>query len=385
MPHAFKPNKTKFDIKPYINRTAYGGAPEGIYGFNSDKTKFILTPYLNGTVTTAVPNGVYCFNDDGTKYDLGGMVFVQKVAKPTLSKSSVTYTGKDIDAPIRGFDNKKMVMSGHTSGKYTGYYTTKISLRDGYIWTDGTSDPVSLNWEIEAAKIAKPYLSQTEYEYTGNTITPTIYGFDSSKMVMSGSEYASEKGDYEIRVYPKTGYMWDDGTTGTIVLSWIIKEYKAELVEGQWYNMAGYKWIVEKVYTNDAIIQSAYITSGAFPGYVANNNNPYPYSYSDLTEYNATLKNLYNAIKKMEYNYGIGVPSSDSVLSNEHLITAYKETLKSSPQGVWFSDVSYPNALYYAKDFRVGSKGQQYNCGISANFDIDLSKITVSGNVITPK
>ena len=67
--------------------------------------------------------------------------------KPSVS-GNYPYNGTEQSVKLKGFDPDKMTLSGTTSATYPGTYTAKVSLKDGYKWTDGTTDDVNVTWQI---------------------------------------------------------------------------------------------------------------------------------------------------------------------------------------------------------------------------------------------
>lgn len=62
--------------------------------------------------------------------------------------------------------------------------------------------------------------------YTGSRqyVTSILEGYDSSKMTLGGTQYATNAGSYNLTVTPKSGYYWDDAGTdsSTKTIPWSI-------------------------------------------------------------------------------------------------------------------------------------------------------------------
>ena len=80
--------------------------------------------------------------------------------------------------------------------------------------------------EIAKKKIAKPSISPTSYVYNGSEKTPTITGFDSTLMTMTGTESATNVGTYTITIGLKDieNTEWSNGTITNVTLTWKIKK-----------------------------------------------------------------------------------------------------------------------------------------------------------------
>ena len=65
--------------------------------------------------------------------------------------------------------------------------------------------------------------------YNGKAQSPTIYGYDSNKMTMSGVTSGTNVDTYHITFTPKSGYEWDDGTSEAKGISWAIAKAAGSL------------------------------------------------------------------------------------------------------------------------------------------------------------
>lgn len=63
----------------------------------------------------------------------------------------------------------------------------------------------------------------TNLTYNGTAQSPTIYGYDSNKMTMSGVTSGTDIGTYQITFTPKSGYEWSDGSSDTKNVNWTIE------------------------------------------------------------------------------------------------------------------------------------------------------------------
>lgn len=189
----------------------------------------------------------------------------------------------------------------------------------------------------------------------------------------------------------------------------------ASLTPGETYSFGGFNWICAELFNDYAVLQSENITSGWWPGYTMSKfgNGAY-YGNSidgqDISDYDTTMTNLFNAIKNSEYanaSYGdglylisktmIGATGSGDEYGGSIVKTdtqaryynAIKKGLDSTQKTTWFGDV-YPAtwawAIYY-NQYRITSAFQDNtNRNIAPAFNVDLSKINVSeNNVITVK
>ena len=100
-------------------------------------------------------------------------------------------SGETIEVPVPSvtqfdYDGEEKVLltdgEGYTvsNNKKTdaGEYTAVVTLKKGYKWSDGTTDPINIAWTIKRQDITiEVTLAITEYKYTGYTIEPeyTVY------------------------------------------------------------------------------------------------------------------------------------------------------------------------------------------------------------------
>lgn len=72
---------------------------------------------------------------------------LEPVNIPTIT-SNPAYIGSSVQPTISGYTGEKMEQSGVTGAIMPGTYTIIFSLKDGYVWSDGTLDSKSVNWQI---------------------------------------------------------------------------------------------------------------------------------------------------------------------------------------------------------------------------------------------
>ena len=100
-------------------------------------------------------------------------------------------SGETIDVPVPSvtqfvYDGEAKVLltdgEGYTvsnnKNTFAGEYTAVVTLKKGYKWSDGTTDPINIPWTIKRQDITiEVTLGKTTYECTGYTIEPeyTVY------------------------------------------------------------------------------------------------------------------------------------------------------------------------------------------------------------------
>ena len=118
-------------------------------------------------------------------------------------------SGETIDVPVPSdtqfvYDGEAKVLltdgEGYTvsNNKYfdAGEYTAVVTLKKGFKWSDGTTDPINIAWTIKRQDITiEVTLAKTTYKYSGYTIEPeyTVYRTTPTGNVeLPRSEYKGE-------------------------------------------------------------------------------------------------------------------------------------------------------------------------------------------------
>ncbi len=194
------------------------------------------------------------------------------VEKPIPNE--LTYNGQ-LQYPFNESILHNIAVSGDINGINAGKYTAILSLDEGMGWTDGTSDPITIDWEIKKASVPKPTIDLTEYEYDGNGNydstcykLPVISGFDEYIMSKSGNGLVKQyrAGTYGIifTLNDPDSCTWDDGSIEDYVVSWTIKPKVAKIpvvADGNFtYNGTAQSAVVDNV---DDKIMSASGDTGA--------------------------------------------------------------------------------------------------------------------------
>lgn len=97
-------------------------------------------------------------------------------------------SGETIDVPVPSvtqfvYDGEAKVLLTVTGGEgytvsnnkntFAGEYTAVVTLKKGYKWSDGTTDPINIAWTIKRQDVTiEVTLTKTKYECTGYTIEP---------------------------------------------------------------------------------------------------------------------------------------------------------------------------------------------------------------------
>lgn len=181
-------------------------------------------------------------------------------------------------------------------------------------------------------------------------------------------------------------------------------DVQADISVGSTYSFGGYDWIAAEASGNKVVLQSKGVTSGVWPGYKIWGNNGYYGSDidgRDISSYDTKTQNLYNDIKYAEYGssglYLVSNSKAGQTSAGNQGSGYYWQALKEAAANyssfgagsnfcAWLGTV---NGSDYA--WCVNSSGnvsyhysQNGSCVVAPAFNLDKSKVTVSGNNILP-
>ena len=98
----------------------------------------------------------------------------ETIAVPVPPVTQFVYDG---EAKVLLADGEGYTVSNNKN-TFAGEYTAVVTLKKGYKWLDGTTDPINIPWTIKRQDVTiEVTLTKTTYEWTGYTIEPeyTVY------------------------------------------------------------------------------------------------------------------------------------------------------------------------------------------------------------------
>lgn len=137
--------------------------------------------------------------------------------KPSVPTSAFTY---DATEKVVVPESKYYTVEGTSSAKLPGSYKVTVTLKDGYAWKDGTTDPIEFTWNIKALQTKKP-VAVSGLAYNGKNQTGVKAGKGYN---LAGTYTAKNVGSYKAKVLLAEGYEWSDGTTDPLTLTWSINK-----------------------------------------------------------------------------------------------------------------------------------------------------------------
>lgn len=151
-----------------------------------------------------------------------------EVEKPSITNTEFNYNSGTHSPTIHGFDEGVMAyMNGSVNSAVdAGIYQILVDLKDkkNYVWDNGNSDMVSLEWIVHGKPVDEPYLNQNVFLYDGAIHNPNIMGFKSVSMTRNGEISSSDIGEHTIIISLLPNYEWSSGGFDDLVLSWYIGE-----------------------------------------------------------------------------------------------------------------------------------------------------------------
>ncbi len=141
---------------------------------------------------------------------------------------ALVYNGSSQTPMWNGFDTEKLTIGGQTSGTNAGTYTATFTPKEGFKWSDGSTDAVSVTWTIGRASVTIPSQSGS-LTYNGSSQTPSWSNYDSNKLTIGGTTSDTNAGTYSATFTPKSNYQWSDGTTSAKTVNWSIGKASGSL------------------------------------------------------------------------------------------------------------------------------------------------------------
>ena len=119
--------------------------------------------------------GEYDITIDPNKNEVDfSIVSGEAIEVPVPSVTQFVYDG---EAKVLLTDGEGYTVSNNNN-TFAGEYTAVVTLKKGYKWSDGTTDPINIPWTIKRQDVTiEVTLTKTTYECTGYTIEPeyTVY------------------------------------------------------------------------------------------------------------------------------------------------------------------------------------------------------------------
>ncbi|HJJ48046.1 MAG TPA: hypothetical protein O0X39_03510 [Methanocorpusculum sp.] len=182
------------------------------------------TAVYAGTYTAAASlSSNYKWSDGTTESKTIPWEIARKPVNTPTPVPDLVYTGETQTGVMFGTG---YTITGNT-GKESGTYTASASLLNtNYAWSDGTTEPKTIPWEIARKPVNIPA-----------AVTGLVYNEETQTGVPSGTGYtitgntAVDAGTYTAVASPDANYKWSDGTTESKSIPWEIAKKSVTIPE----------------------------------------------------------------------------------------------------------------------------------------------------------
>ena len=182
----------------------------------------------NGIISLRYPTSTEW--DDGSTESLNFPWAILPIIakKPKASPLKWQYDGKEHAPAITPISQLGVNVTGTFRSTNAGKFKITFSLMDkstkSVSWEDGTYDDITFEWEITKVPVTKPRLIRNRFVYSGGEHRPVIVGINDDLMILAGTRYAVEYGNYHIyaRLKDPTNYCWTDGSSADLDMIWRI-------------------------------------------------------------------------------------------------------------------------------------------------------------------
>ncbi len=114
-------------------------------------------------------------------------LLLDEIAKVPTPESNLTYNGKTQIGVVSG---DGYTLTGN-SAINAGRYTATATLNEGYVWSDGSSNPKSIEWEISPAILTVKYAGERIQYGTNPSLKLEVTGFVGGESALSLSGYTA--------------------------------------------------------------------------------------------------------------------------------------------------------------------------------------------------
>lgn len=171
-----------------------------------------------------------------TQIEIGGTVYqiadaqarealenaTQVISNLPSQIGTLTYNGAAQTPQFANYNDAQLTMTVEAKTA-AGSYTASFMPKQGFKWWDGSIAAKTVTWVIVKRSFSVPTIPSTNKTYTGSSLSPTINGYDSNNMNVSGNS-GTAVGTYSAKFTLKdtSNNQWSDGTTGEKSVTWYI-------------------------------------------------------------------------------------------------------------------------------------------------------------------
>ena len=194
-----------------------------------------ITATNAGDYTVAfTPRDGYMWEDDESSDTIYVDWTMERKSIPVVSKTAdPTYTGSEQNPTVSNYNTAVMDVTGTYNATDAGNYSATFTPKSNYKWSNGSIDPITINWTMNRKKIANVPAQSGTLTYTGVEQTPTFSNYSTSELSIAGDTAKTDAGDYTAKFTPKSNYCWNDGTYGEVSVGWSIGKKPISTVPSQ--------------------------------------------------------------------------------------------------------------------------------------------------------
>ncbi len=231
---------------PFLGVTSFAYTGEPISAdikndYNSGSDFFTLSGELTAvdagsysvTVTLISQNYFWAETNDASPLTLSWEIRRVSVALPFINDLPFTYDGEEHTVSVTA--EKGCIVTGDLTYFRSGNYAITVSLdnppnKNNYVWVDGTTDSVTLNYEVAKTRVSAPTM-KTLFVYSGSYVTVPVHSTEYYDV--SGITREINAGHYRfiVSLKNKLDYVWNDETSSSsdIVVNWQIAKLTIKL------------------------------------------------------------------------------------------------------------------------------------------------------------
>lgn len=127
----------------------------------------------------------------------------------------------DVDV-WNNYNKSYMIIGGASSGKNVGNYEATFTLKNGYVWSDGSKETKMVQWGIQKAVVNSVPQQDGVLTYDGSIQTPNWLNYNENQLTISGDTSGTEVGIYNAIFTVKDGYRWFDTDDLSKTVEWKI-------------------------------------------------------------------------------------------------------------------------------------------------------------------
>ena len=177
-------------------------------------------------------DGTYAVNEDITLY-----AYFRKMMDSPEGQTYV-YDGEEHSLTSIDLESIYYTVTGTYEATNAGTYSVTLTLNENYCWSDGSTDPLDITWEIEKRSVDIP--EGQIYTYDGEEHSLTSIDLESEYYTVTGTYAATDGGVHTVTITLNDDYCWSDGSTDSLDIDWYISDTS-------WYNTEDTQFTISNV------------------------------------------------------------------------------------------------------------------------------------------